>query len=509
MRFVSTLVLLTSLLACSPNAIWAQDPASTGPAAASTTDAPASTTDAPASSTDDPTVPTVVVPSSSSSSGAATVPAATPSPAEISVPPPAVRSQLGRLEPPDGKLYFGAWIDTSPEGKDSPRLFNQRIGRKASVFQMAQTIPVELDPVTKVRRDFNFSNLDDNSDGVILLTVYPYFGFESVTDAALQDLSDQLTEIYRRTRRSVLIRYAPEMNFEWMPYGQKPAEFIASFQKLADYLHARNPNAATLWSPNFDSKTGTTYEQYYPGDEYVDWVGLSVYFKGTRATWPWIRNDNPPADYFDQLVDATGPEGGPVPFYRTFAAGKGKPFALSEGAATFHVNYSSTGPNGTFTSDPFSPGVTQTTLQMTWWNGFLFNPAYLDSHPLLKLVCLFEYAKPENESTYLVNRDFRSTWDPTLLTAFKAGLDSIATRIVWANESAVLTTTSAAVTTAARTASSSASVTAVTSAKPSSAASAAPASTSTSGAAGTWAGWASVGLAAGVGAIGFAMASMV
>ncbi|KAI8831113.1 glycoside hydrolase superfamily, partial [Chytridium lagenaria] len=289
--------------------------------------------------------------------------------------------------PPDGKILFGAWLDDSPAGGDSPALFNSRIGNRASFFQFAQTIPLEDD----------IRNPGQSSDAMVFLTVYPYFGFANVTQEEIDKLSTQITDIWERTGKRVIIRYAPEMNFEWMPYGQQPAEFISSFRQVATTLHEKNPSAAMLWSPNFDARDGVTYERYYPGDEYVDWVGLSVYYKGTRSNWPWILNTNTPENYFDQLVNAGGSEGGPVPFYDIYAAGKGKPFALSEGAAAFHVNYSSSGALGPFQTDPAAPGVTQTTLQM--------------SSPF-KLVCLFEYAKPENESTYLVNRDFRATWDP-------------------------------------------------------------------------------------------------
>ncbi|KAJ3213054.1 hypothetical protein HDU67_003438 [Dinochytrium kinnereticum] len=361
------------------------------------------------------------------------------------------QASLSRLEPPNGRLLFGAWIDTSPQGADSPARFNERIGRQASLFQFAQTIPLERND-DGILKSFNYTQIDEGSDAMILLTVYPYEGFANVTQSEIDRLSDEIAEIRARTGRSVLVRYAPEMNFEWMPYGQQPAEFIASFRQLATTLHERNPNAATLWSPNFDARDGSTYERYYPamsGDEYVDWVGLSVYFKGVRADWPWITNTNPPENYFDQLVNAGGPEGGPVPFYDIYAAGKGKPFAVSEGASTFHVNYSTNAALGPFTADPSAPGVTQTSVQMAFWNSFLFSPSYLDSHPLLKLVCLFEYAKPENESTYLVNRDFRSTWDPTTLSTFRSSLDSISSRIIWANASTISVTTTS--TTAAST----------------------------------------------------------
>jgi hypothetical protein len=52
-------------------------------------------------------------------------------------------------EPPDGKVLFGAWVDTesaasSPSGGDSPLAYNQRMNVQADVFQLSQTIPLQL-----------------------------------------------------------------------------------------------------------------------------------------------------------------------------------------------------------------------------------------------------------------------------------------------------------------------------------------------------------------------------
>ncbi|KAJ3108825.1 hypothetical protein HDU97_010097 [Phlyctochytrium planicorne] len=429
--------------------------------------------------------------SSSSTASAATsttdvadAPASTTSTADAAPPAITPSGSLARLE--RSKILLGAWVDTSPEGNDLPSKFNDRLGYKAGVFQYAQDIPLGVDPANPtIKKSLNYSHVDDGTDALILLTVYPNSGLDKVTQDDIDLLSAEITEIKTKTNKDVIIRYGPEMNGEWFIYGKQPDAYIESFKKVATTLHAKNPSAAMLWSPNFD-KDGSSYASYYPGDEYVDWVGLSVYYKGPKGRYPWITNINPPEEYFNQLTNAGGPEGGPVAFYDVFAAGKDKPFALSEGAAAYHINYTSIGGKD-FQPNPSDTGVTQVSLQMGWWNPFLFSETYLDSHPKFKLACLFEYAKPENESTVTINRDFRSTYDPAVRAAFTASLAKVANRFAWANATVASTTSAAPSSTAAP---NTASVNPVTTTKP-------------SGAVGVWSVW------KGVMSVGVALVSVL
>jgi hypothetical protein len=84
----------------------------------------------------------------------------------------------------------------------------------------------------------------------------------------------------------IFLRFAGEMNGAWTAWGMNPdpgqpafdahaAEYVAAFRKVAEAMHAGAPNVAMVWSPNDMPQSGT--EAYYPGDAYVDWVGVSAY----------------------------------------------------------------------------------------------------------------------------------------------------------------------------------------------------------------------------------------
>ncbi|KAJ1568257.1 hypothetical protein HK405_003122 [Cladochytrium tenue] len=334
----------------------------------------------------------------------------------------ATRTGLALLEPADGTLILGGWLDTSDTsaGHDTTTSFDERLGVKAGAFVLAQNIPVTVAPSPPYPNNTllyaNLTGLAEHTDARIFLTVYPNDGFSSVTTADFEDLANQIAQITKNTTRQVMLRYAPEMNGSWNVYG---------VQTMADTVRAVDANVALVWSPNYD-QSGDSYTDYWPGDDYVDWVGLSLYWKGYKANYPWIANTDPPSDYVEQIITGSGSEGGTFDFYSYFAAGKGKPFVISETGAAFHLNYSSTSSTSGFTSIDAGPG--RESIIMGYYDGFLFNETFLATYPLFKMVNMFEFLKMENEDGLYIYRDFRATEDTDTLAAFKAGVQSLASR---------------------------------------------------------------------------------
>jgi len=85
--------------------------------------------------------------------------------------------------------------------------------------------------------------------------------------------------------KPMFIRFANEMNCSAL--GDDPDKYIEVFRTVADMVH-EYPNFAMVWSPNDMGALDRPFEYFYPGDEYVDWVGLSsyatLYFAGKKDT---------------------------------------------------------------------------------------------------------------------------------------------------------------------------------------------------------------------------------
>jgi Glycosyl hydrolase family 26 len=101
------------------------------------------------------------------------------------------------------------------------------------------------------------------------------------------------------THQPVLIRMLHEMNGNWFAWSVgyerdgKPVNDDASYKqawvKLHDAFTSRcGDDVRFIWAVNhFSVGQGTSFMGTYPGDDYVDLVGIDGYNWGTKASWGW------------------------------------------------------------------------------------------------------------------------------------------------------------------------------------------------------------------------------
>ena len=91
----------------------------------------------------------------------------------------------------------------------------------------------------------------------------------------------------------VFVRFAHEMNLPSSPAGptqNSPAAFVAAWRHVVDTFRAAGAASAKfVWSPNVDCNGGCPFDDYYPGDRWVDWAGLDGYNSG-GADWRTLDN---------------------------------------------------------------------------------------------------------------------------------------------------------------------------------------------------------------------------
>ena len=85
-----------------------------------------------------------------------------------------------------------------------------------------------------------------------------------------------ICQIIATLKSSVSVRWGHEMEdkssqFIWTHWD--PATYISAYKRMIDVCRAEAPGIRTVWSPLGDEGM----EQYYPGDDYVDLVGISVF----------------------------------------------------------------------------------------------------------------------------------------------------------------------------------------------------------------------------------------
>jgi hypothetical protein len=199
-------------------------------------------------------------------------------------------AEVNLFEPSNG-ILFGAWLNTGNQ-TDTPEKFNNRIQRKAAFFQFAEDFPVVFQQP--------FELVKNQGTDYIIYTLFPTkFGYSEVE---YRDLIQHLQEVTRITGK-LFLRFGPEMNGIWKFYGQKPTQFLQLWRDIHSRIRGDSylkDKVAFVWAPNFSrgypynftsvsnddltildtNRNGILdsgddpYVPYYPGDEYVDWVGL-------------------------------------------------------------------------------------------------------------------------------------------------------------------------------------------------------------------------------------------
>jgi len=118
-------------------------------------------------------------------------------------------------------------------------------------------------------------------------------------DAYLNQVADWIIQY----QRPVLIAFACEMNGDWFPWSgvnngagttngfgdstkaDGPERYAAAYRHVVDVFRARGAsNVIWVFQPDASTYPAASWNQvesYYPGDAYVDWIGVSVYGKQT------------------------------------------------------------------------------------------------------------------------------------------------------------------------------------------------------------------------------------
>ncbi len=304
---------------------------------------------------------------------------------------------------------------------DSVADVTERLGASPSVW--VQFIRFPLDDGGRGNLDA-FVEQVATVNGIALITLEPHDGLASVTPAAAEEFAALVDAYWVERGVPSIIRFAHEMNGSWYPWAQQPAAYVEAFQTVAEAVHRLAPASAMAWAPNEGAgypfiggayastdpsldtdgdgvitKRDDPYAPYWPGDDAVDWVGMSIYHWG--LVYPWGENELPAEDTFRNLLTGqiTGAHENEVvisDFYGIYAEDHDKPMGVFETAALY---------------DPSALGPSESELKSAWWHQ-VTDPAIRESFPRLAMINWFEWKKDEPEVGGVI--DWRLTAQPEL-----------------------------------------------------------------------------------------------
>ncbi|CAG0928124.1 Endoglucanase H [Thermoflexales bacterium] len=88
------------------------------------------------------------------------------------------------------------------------------------------------------------------------------------------------------------LRFNWEMNGDWFPWsegrnGNHAGEFVQAWRHVHDiFTEVGASNVTWVWCPNVEHAEAIPLEGLYPGDAYVDWIGMDGYNWGSEQGQP-------------------------------------------------------------------------------------------------------------------------------------------------------------------------------------------------------------------------------
>jgi hypothetical protein len=199
----------------------------------------------------------------------------------------------GKLVPAAGAL-FGTTVDGKEPGPGTGLVaLERRIGRKFDIVNTYYDWQNKFPTVTE-------RNLA--AGGRIPMISWKGVALHPIISGRFDHMIRARADALRALKTSVFLRWGWEMNGSWERWGgannmpNGPAKFVRAWRHIRNIFRAAHAtNVVFVWSPNdgdLPRESWNHFTRYYPGDKYVDWVGVDGFNWGTTHVWSnWLSID--------------------------------------------------------------------------------------------------------------------------------------------------------------------------------------------------------------------------
>ncbi|WP_128379192.1 glycoside hydrolase family 26 protein [Streptomyces cavernae] len=182
------------------------------------------------------------------------------------------------------KKYFGVAAEGAPAKMTAVEDFAKKAGKKPNVVEFYSAWGDQYE-TRLVQNSWDYGALS-------------YIAWEPFTKSLKRIASGKEDAYIREYARSVkelnlpvAISFAHEMNGFWYPWGTKKAtaaDFVKAYRHIHDVFTQEGATQVIwVWSPNVvNPMPNVKLKPFWPGEEYVDWVGVIGYYaRGGAATY--------------------------------------------------------------------------------------------------------------------------------------------------------------------------------------------------------------------------------
>lgn len=188
--------------------------------------------------------------------------------------PPAVYD-VDHLIRPSGE-YLGVAIAGAPQDMSRVDAFARRTGGKPNMITIYESFDDQF-AAAEVRKIYGY--------GALPIVRWEPFkqGLADIADGRFDDYITEFATSVKRVNVPIALTVAHEMNGHWYPWGtqkNKAKDFVAAWRHIHGIFEKTGAtNVIWTWTPNvINYLRDVPLKSYWPGPEYVDWIGLDGYF---------------------------------------------------------------------------------------------------------------------------------------------------------------------------------------------------------------------------------------
>jgi mannan endo-1,4-beta-mannosidase len=176
-----------------------------------------------------------------------------------------------------GVVIYRPWEVTLPE-------FEQQSGTTPTIisYYINFGTPVNIDHVS-----------DIYGQAFPIIQIDPYHAsLEKIADGHFDSYLIQQAHAVASFRCPVAISFGHEMNGDWYPWGDThvtPAIFIKAWQHIYHiFTTSGAKNVKWVWTVNRDSSYVSSLTKWWPGNKYVNWVGIDGYYRKPGNNFTYV-----------------------------------------------------------------------------------------------------------------------------------------------------------------------------------------------------------------------------
>jgi hypothetical protein len=196
--------------------------------------------------------------------------------------------------PSSGKKFVGVMTNGGPHDFTQLDRFTRAVGYQPSVYEFAQGWAVDQFDRSAIGNVaahgmlplISWEPWDYRRQSKIasLSGIQPAYSLSHIIDGDYDSYIRSWAEGVKSLPYTIAVRFAHEMNGNWYPWGvytngNRVGEYVQAWRHVHDiFTQIGAKNVIWVWSPNIIYGDTTNLAELYPGNSYVDWIGLSGYY---------------------------------------------------------------------------------------------------------------------------------------------------------------------------------------------------------------------------------------